>query len=68
MMIKKYIKKKSIQRVLAALCCVIIAVTVVGRLIAGVHWFTDILGGILISISLLSLFSAIINWKEKELT
>ena len=61
MMIKKYIKKKSIQRVLAALCCVIIAVTVVGRLIAGVHWFTDILGGILISISLLSLFSAIIN-------
>ena len=66
MMIKKYIKKKSLQRVLSALCCVIIAVTVIGRLIAGVHWFTDILGWILISISLLSLFSAIINWKEKE--
>ena len=66
MMIKKYIKKKSLQRVLAVFCYAIIAVTVIGRLIAGVHWFTDILGGILISISLLSLFSAIINWKEKE--
>ena len=68
MMIKKYIKKKSLQRVLAVFCYAIIAVTVIGRLIAGVHWFTDILGGILISISLLSLFSVVINWKEKELT
>ena len=66
MMIKKYIKKKSLQRVLAVFCYAIIAVTVIGRLIAGVHWFTDILGGILISISLLLLFSVMINWKEKE--
>ena len=66
MMIKKYIKKKTLQRVLAVFCYAIIAVTVIGRLIAGVHWFTDILGGILISISLLLLFSAMINWKEKE--
>ena len=40
---------------------VIIGVTVVGRLIAGVHWFTDILGGILISVTLLSLYEEVIS-------
>lgn len=41
---------------LRIMCLSVIAVTVIGRLIAGVHWFTDILGGILISITLLSVF------------
>lgn len=45
----------SSDRVFAMLCCDIIAVTVVGRLIAGVRRFTDTLGGILISISILSI-------------
>jgi undecaprenyl-diphosphatase len=39
------------------MCAPIIAVTIVGRLISGVHWITDIIGGILISTSLLFLFS-----------
>ena len=52
----KYIKNKTLCTILSAVCFVIIGVTVVGRLISGVHWFTDILGGILISITLLSLY------------
>ena len=60
MIMKKYIKKKSLQRVLAVICYGIILVTVIGRLISGVHWFTDIVGGILISVSLLALYSLII--------
>ncbi len=55
MMIGKYIKNKALCSVLQTVCAVIIAVTVVGRLISGVHWLTDIIGGILISIALLSL-------------
>lgn len=56
MLFGKYIRNKTLCRVLRAVCAVIIGVTVIGRLIAGVHWFTDIIGGILISITLLSLF------------
>ncbi|MBQ3418088.1 MAG: phosphatase PAP2 family protein [Ruminococcus sp.] len=58
-LMKKYIKKKALRRVLQAVCYAIIGVTVFGRLIAGVHWFTDIIGGILISVVLLSLFQVI---------
>ena len=34
----------------------VILITVIGRLICGVHCFTDILGGVLISMTLLALF------------
>lgn len=61
MLINKYIKSKPLSTVLRAVCFVIIGVTVIGRLIAGVHWFTDILGGILISTTLLSIYSEVKN-------
>ncbi len=54
----KYIKAKGLRVVLRLLCALVIAVTIVGRLISGVHWFTDIVGGLLISAALLALFSA----------
>ena len=60
MLINRYIRNKPLNRILRAVCYVIIGVTVVGRLIAGVHWFTDILGGILISVTLLSLYKEVI--------
>lgn len=61
MLINRYIINKPLNRILRAVCYVIIGVTVVGRLIAGVHWFTDILGGILISVTLLSLYEEVIS-------
>ena len=61
MLINRYIRNKPLNRILRAVCYVIIGVTVVGRLIAGVHWFMDILGGILISVTLLSLYEEVIS-------
>ncbi len=61
MLIDRYIGVKTLQSLLRIICAVIIGVTVIGRSIAGVHWFTDILGGILISAALLALFAEVKN-------
>lgn len=57
------IKFTKIMNILSA---IIVLVTVVGRLISGVHWFTDIIGGIIISAALLITFYSIINVVKKE--
>lgn len=50
---KEYVKTLSKRRIINILCIVLAAVMVVGRLMSGVHWFTDVLGGVLVSGALL---------------
>ena len=64
MLINKYIKNKTLNKTLRAICFVIIGITIIGRLIAGVHWFTDIVGGIMISVTLLSLYKEVISHEK----
>ncbi|MBQ9199072.1 MAG: phosphatase PAP2 family protein [Lachnospiraceae bacterium] len=61
MLLDKYIKNNSLCNALKILCAIIMVVTVVGRLVSGVHWFTDIIGGVIISVALLALFSGILD-------
>lgn len=56
MLIPHYVKDAKIRQILQIVCLLVILITVIGRLICGVHWFTDILGGVLISMTLLALF------------
>jgi undecaprenyl-diphosphatase len=51
--------------------CIIVAINaftvfmVIGRLLSGVHWLTDIIGGVLLSIGLVMLYDAIVKTVEK---
>ena len=67
-LIGKYIKTKEIKDTLEAACVAVMAVTVIGRLIAGVHWFTDICGGILISAALLALYAGSVEYINRRKT
>ena len=50
-----------------ALAVVLAAVMVVGRLLSGVHWCTDILGGVLLSAALCVLYCAVLcRWEEPQ--
>ena len=67
-LLKKYLKKnKLLQTVLTVLFAVMLALIVAGRLISGVHWFTDILGGILLSAALINAYDGFLKlWKRSE--
>lgn len=39
---------------------------VVGRLISGVHWLTDIIGGVLLSVGLVMFYAFAIKRQEKS--
>ena len=67
-LLKKYTKKnKTIQLVLTVLFAVMLALIVAGRLLSGVHWFTDIIGGILLSVALLNAWEGAVKlWKSRQ--
>ena len=60
-LINKKLFNNKITKVINYLSIIIITITVVGRLISGVHWFTDIIGGILISSGLLMTFYSLLS-------
>ena len=63
--INKKLYNNKIPKIMNILSVAIIIITVVGRLISGVHWFTDIIGGIFISIALLMTLYSVINVIKK---
>lgn len=55
----RHIPFTAIRVAAVSVCGLIIVVTTVGRLLSGVHWFTDIVGSVLISSALGCLYSAL---------
>ena len=61
-----YLKNAKLVLLLKIVCLVIMAVTIVGRLVCGVHWFTDIAGGVIISLFFINLFKDLTREPVKE--
>lgn len=47
------IKNETVRMIIEIVCAVFLVLTVGGRLLSGVHWFTDIIGSLLLSVSLI---------------
>ena len=55
------IKNKVLRNIVVVTIIAFIAFMVIGRLISGVHWFTDIVGGALLSAGLVMIYRAIVD-------
>lgn len=55
------IKNKVLRNIVVVTVIAFIAFMVIGRLISGVHWFTDIVGGALLSAGLVLMYRAIVD-------
>jgi undecaprenyl-diphosphatase len=65
-MLDHYVKNKGLRVSLQYVCLFMATIITVGRLLSGVHWLTDILGGVFLSVALVTLFSGVCNAIEKK--
>lgn len=59
------IKNSTLKRIVASVITVFTVFMVVGRLISGVHWFTDIVGSTLLSTGLVMMYYSTSNLEQK---
>ena len=50
------IRKRTLKKFLMLIISIFIASMVIGRIVSGVHWITDIIGGVLLSAGLVTLY------------
>ena len=63
---KSVLGDKKFVKVFNILSIILMVLIVLTRFLSGVHWLTDILGGILISLALCTLFEAFVNIGNKK--
>ena len=68
MQLRARVKNKLCKRCVTVVIAGFSGFMVVGRLISGVHWCTDIVGGILLSAGLVLLYHAVVRLKAGERT
>ncbi len=59
LILNDYVKNKGIRIALQYVCLFVAVLTAIGRLLSGVHWITDIIGGVILSLTLVTLYSAV---------
>ncbi len=65
---KRRISRLVIRIIVQTISVAMISVTIVGRLISGVHWFTDIIAGVFLGTALFMLYINSIIWIEHRQT
>jgi undecaprenyl-diphosphatase len=63
MQLNTRIRNTVLKRCLSSVIVFFIAFMVIGRLISGVHWFTDIVGGAFCSTGFVMLYDALVSRK-----
>ncbi len=66
MQLRDRIKQPMLRKCVSTAITAFIAFMVIGRLISGVHWLTDIIGGILLSAGLVMIYDSLIGGKNNE--
>ncbi|MBR7172444.1 MAG: phosphatase PAP2 family protein [Clostridia bacterium] len=61
---KLFAEKKKLVITLDALSIIIVAVTVIGRLLSGMHWLTDVIAGLLLSLALVFIYHGVLKLIE----
>lgn len=64
MQFRRLIKDKRVRDGVTLLCGAFTGLMVLGRLLSGVHWLTDIFGGALLSAALVTLYAAVVSWLD----
>ncbi|RKM58449.1 phosphatase PAP2 family protein [Butyrivibrio sp. X503] len=57
--LKKKIENQKLIKIITYVSVFIIVMTVIGRLLSGVHWFTDIVGGVLMFLTLTAAYASV---------
>ena len=64
--VKRRIENRTVKNTICFLTIAFSAFMVIGRLVAGVHWFTDIVGAVILSAGLFSLYKAAVLVSHNE--
>ena len=64
--LQKRIRQPVLRSCVAAAISLLIAFMIIGRFLSGVHWLTDIVGGILLSAGLVMTYDSLIGGKNNE--
>ncbi|MBR4445986.1 MAG: phosphatase PAP2 family protein [Solobacterium sp.] len=64
---KDVVTRKKTLKVIVYACIALLLITVIGRLLSGVHWFTDILGGVFAGLALVYWYKAFLEDYNRRL-
>ena len=64
---KRRLGKTAVGKAVGGAAVAFAVLMVIGRLLSGVHWFTDIVGGVLLSAGLFCMYkAAVLRWGARE--